>query len=227
MMPEQKSFSITLGDQQTLESIKPIVDGIAAIFGENCEVLLHSFESLDSSVIHIANGHVTGRGLGSPITDLGMKIIRESGGGEDVTGCYYSKTTDGKTLRSVSVLIRNADDQPIGMLCINFNMSAPLIDIIHTFQAPAQEETQENFTNNIDDLVKITLQDTINTVNGLKNIPNHEKNKTIVYELIKKGIFDIRGAIDIVARELSLSRYTIYNYVRENKLSLKKEKGLP
>jgi predicted transcriptional regulator YheO len=225
MLSEQNFFSITLEDQQTLGSFKSVVDGIAANFGENCEVLLHSFESLDRSIIHIANGHITGRRVGSPITDLGMKIIRESADTDrDVSGCYYSKTTDGKTLRSVSILIRNTDSKPIGMLCINFNMSAPFIDIIHTFQAREEgAENSENFVQNIDDLVKITLKDTINTVNGLKNIPNHEKNKTIVYELIKRGIFDIRGAIDIVARELSLSRYTIYNYVRENKLSQKKE----
>jgi predicted transcriptional regulator YheO len=75
----------------------------------------------------------------------------------------------------------------------------------------------------LDDLVKTTLRETITSISSHTNIPNHEKNKTIVCELIKKGIFEIRGAIDIVARELSLSRYTIYNYIRENRFSNKKE----
>ncbi|EIS78008.1 sensory box protein, partial [Yersinia pestis PY-66] len=33
-------------------------------FGEYCEIVLHSFEDLHRSVIHIVNGHVTGRELG-------------------------------------------------------------------------------------------------------------------------------------------------------------------
>jgi predicted transcriptional regulator YheO len=223
----QKPLSISVKDKQTLESIKPVVDGIVTLLGENCEVLLHSFENLDRSIIHIANGHITGRSIGSPITDLGMKILKESADtSRDVTDCYYSKTRDGKVLRSVTILIRNTAKKPIGMMCINFNMNAPLISLLRTFGQSAQQEgleNPENFVTNIEDLIKTTLRDTITSINHYTTIPNHAKNKTIVCELIKKGIFDIRGAIDIVARELSVSRYTIYNYIRENKFSTKKE----
>ncbi|GHV44494.1 hypothetical protein AGMMS49546_28550 [Spirochaetia bacterium] len=212
--------SMTVKDRQLLDSVKPIVDGIAAFLGENCEVVLHSFESLEHSVIHIANSHITGRGVGSPITDLGMKILRESTAtSKNITGCYYSKTTDGKTLRSITIMIRNPSDKPIGMICINLNMDAPLLSLINTLAVPQAETpvNPENFVANLDELIKTTLRETITTINGHTDIPNHEKNKIIVYELIKKGMFDIRGAIDIVAQELSVSRYTIYNYVREHK----------
>jgi predicted transcriptional regulator YheO len=219
--------SIIVKDKHILDSIKPIVEGIAAFMGENCEVVLHSFESLECSVIHIANGHVTGRGLGSPITDLGMKILHESvDTSKDVTDCYYSKTTDGKTLRSVTIMIRNPAGKPIGMICINLNMNAPLLSLINTLAIPQAEnsESPENFAANLDELIKTTLRETIITINGHNDIPNNEKNKIIVYELLKKGMFEIRGAIDIVARELSVSRYTIYNYIREHKSSQKKER---
>jgi predicted transcriptional regulator YheO len=219
--------TFTPGDREILEAIKPVVDGIAGLFGENCEVVLHSFESLDCSVMHIQNGRITGREIGSPITDLGMKILKDSAGAaKDVTGCYYSKTADGKILRSMTVTIRNGSQKPIGMMCINMNMSAPLIDVLNMFSGdgkPGGGESPENFVANLDDLIKTTLRETITSISSHPDIPNHEKNKTIVCELIKKGIFEIRGAIDIVARELSLSRYTIYNYIRENRFSNKKE----
>ena len=219
-----KTAPLTLKDKEILEALKPVIDGIAVLFGEHCEVLLHSFESLECSVIHIANGHITGRVPGSPITDLGMKILQESDAArEDVTGCYLSRTMDGKCLRSVTVLIRNKAKKPIGMLCINFNMSAPFIDLLRNFTASEiSADRGENFASDLETLIKTTLRDTIAGINSHNQIPNHEKNKTIVCELNKKGIFDIRGAIDIVAQELSLSRYTIYNYIREHKFSLKK-----
>jgi predicted transcriptional regulator YheO len=219
--------AITVKDKQILDSVKPIVDGIAAFMGENCEVTLHSFERLDASVIHIANSHITGRGVGSPITDLGMKILRESADtNRDFTDCYYSKTTDGKTLRSITIMIRNPAGKPVGMMCINLNMEASLLSIINTMSIPQAEnsETPENFVANLDELIKTTLRETIAAINRHNDIPNHEKNKTIVCELIRKGIFDIRGAIDIVARDLSVSRYTIYNYIREHKASQKMER---
>jgi predicted transcriptional regulator YheO len=225
----RKEPSVTLSsrDREILDAIKPVIDGLALLLGENCEVLLHSFESLDRSIIHIRNGHITGRREGSPITDLGMKILRESdGAGKDITGCYYSKTSDGKILRSMTINIRNEAKKPIGMMCVNINMSAPLIDVLNVFSGAGKQaggESPENFVASLDDLVKTTLRETITSISSHTSIPNHEKNKTIVCELIKKGIFEIRGAIDIVARELSLSRYTIYNYIRENKFSNKKE----
>jgi predicted transcriptional regulator YheO len=218
----------SLKDKAFLDMMKPVVDGIAVFLGEQCEVLLHSFDNLDRSIFYIANGHVTGRKVGSPITDLGMKILNESTDSQRaVTDCYYSKTTDGKTLRSVTILIRNNSGKPIGMMCVNMNMDLPLTDFLSLLGNPkgqAQMENTENFVTNVDDLIKTALGETISSINNHQKIPNHEKNKIIVNELIKKGIFDIRGAIDIVARELSLSRYTIYNYIREQKYANRKEK---
>lgn len=215
------AMTFTQRDKQTLESMKTVADGIAAFLGENCEVVLHSFDSLDKSIFHIVNGQVTGRCVGAPLTDLGMKLLTEScNSNKDVTECYYSKTADDKLLRSITILIRNGDGKPIGMMCINFNMDAPLADVLRLFCAKGQPETdksQETFVTSIEELIEVTLRDARAAVSGDDSIPNNAKNKAIVCELIKKGIFDIRGAIDIVALKLSVSRYTIYNYIRESK----------
>ena len=49
------------------------------------------------------------------------------------------------------------------------------------------------------------------------SIPNHEKNKYIVFGLQENGIFDIKGSVKLVAEELHLSKFTIYSYIRELK----------
>jgi predicted transcriptional regulator YheO len=173
--------------------------------------------------MHIVNGHVTGRRVGAPITDLGMKLFTQAcADSKNVTETYYSKTADGKVLRSTSVVIRNTSDKPIGMLCINYNMSAPLGEVMSLFNKPnTTEESKpvESFVNNVEELIEVTLEEALTEVNSRNDVPNAEKNKAIVGELVTKGIFDIRGAIDIVARKLFVSRYTIYNYIREFKFS--------
>ena len=62
---------------QILQGFIPIVEGIAKTFGKNCEVVLHDFSNLQSSIIAIENGHVTGRSVGSPMTEVGLKAIKK------------------------------------------------------------------------------------------------------------------------------------------------------
>ena len=210
---------LSAADRSILAALEPVVDAVATLFGEHCEVLIHSLEDLSHSVIKIRNAAVTGRNPGSPMTDLGMKVLRNSETSEsDVIGSYYSKTNDGKTLKSVTALIRNGT-KPIGILCINVNLSAPLFDILQHF-LPAgaearQDDSPEHFVMSSDELVRRSLDTTVAQIGARREISQQAKNKLIVGELNEQGIFDVKGAVDIVAKELGVSRYTIYNYIRE------------
>ena len=85
----------------------PIVEGVAKLFGRNCEVVLHSLNDLQHSIIKIKNGEITGRKLGSPVTDLSIKILKEINFSGDNVSSYYTKTKDGKILKSVTIVIKN------------------------------------------------------------------------------------------------------------------------
>ena len=64
-------------DKIILRSYEAVVDGIASLIGPFCEIVLHSLEDLNTSAIKIANGENTGRQVGSPITDLALKMLRD------------------------------------------------------------------------------------------------------------------------------------------------------
>ena len=70
-------IELTPTDRQILNSYALMLDGLGAYLGEGYELVLHSLESLDHSVIKIINGHYTGRKEGSPITDLALKMLGE------------------------------------------------------------------------------------------------------------------------------------------------------
>ncbi len=217
-----KSIKLTAQDKATLESIAPIVAGVADIFGRNCEVILHSFEDPGHSVMEIANSHITGRKVGSPITDLGLNVLVQSfANKQDIVGSYYTRTETGKLFKSITILIRNSAKKPIGMLCINIDVSAPLIDFVNDFVPKTEERNQtvENFPTEINELVHSSVEDCMTKINLRKGISAAEKNKMIIAELAEKGVFDIKGAIDIVAGEMGISKYTIYHYIREIKKS--------
>jgi len=69
----------TKEDAQILQAVEPIVDGIAELFGSNCEVVLNSLKDISRSVVKIVNDHVIGRKVGAPLTDLGIQT--------PITGC--------------------------------------------------------------------------------------------------------------------------------------------
>lgn len=210
-------------DKAILHALETVVEGVAEIFGSNCEVVLHSLEDLSHSVVKIVNSHVTGRKVGSPLTDFGVEILGKTDSLErDVIGSYYSKLDDGRLLKSVSMLIRNPKGKPIGFMCINIDLSAPLSDFLKEFLPiggePSLEPVVEHFPLSMKDLVLRSLELAMADVNKRREPSPSKKNKLTVLGLYKRGIFNVRGAADLVAKEIGVSRYTVYNYIREAKI---------
>ena len=80
---EQIAVSLTPADRMILESYKTMAEGLSDYLGSGYEIVLHSLENLDRSVIKILNGYHTGRREGAPITDLALEMlarIKETGG---------------------------------------------------------------------------------------------------------------------------------------------------
>ena len=209
-------------DMASLETFKPLVEAIARNFGSHCEVVLHSLHDLRHSLIYIVNEHVTGRRVGSPMTDLGIEVLTNADKLEnDTMGPYTSQLDDGRLLRCVSTLIRNPAGKPIGMLCINLDLSVPLLDLLRDFKPVAEKETEtaiEHFALTPEELILRALSMARRDVNKINKLSPSDRNKQIVFELNRRGVFSVRGAIDTVAKESGISRYTVYNYLREARI---------
>ncbi len=99
----------------TLAAIIPLIDALAATFGRDGEVVLHNISDLTSSVIAIANGHVTNRRIGSPATDLLVSIVeRCDDASVDATGTEAGKAgTEEAFPRDASSFLRIMIDQAL------------------------------------------------------------------------------------------------------------------
>jgi predicted transcriptional regulator YheO len=172
----------------------------------------------------IENGFITGREVGGPITDLVLGILEKANEFEDdVVGTYYSKTEDGRNLKSTTMIIRNHSQQIIGFMCINIDLSAPFQEVMKAFLpettslSPGGNNTIESYFPDIDSLVSKTIEKTITGISNRREISPTDKNKVIVRELYKGGMFNIKGIVDVVAKQMGISRYTVYNYLRDAK----------
>lgn len=214
-----KPFTDT--DYQLLHSYEAVVDGMATLIGEHCEIVLHSLDNLDKSAIKIANGENTGRKVGSPITDLALKMLKDIQDSEtNVSPAYFTRAKGGVLMKAITIAIRNGEHRIIGLLCINMNLDAPFSQILKSFtpcQDIAETESSVNFASDVDELVDKTVERTVQEINANKDVSNNAKNRQIVMNLYDKGIFDIKDAITRVATRLNISKHTVYLYIRQKK----------
>ncbi|ACH66172.1 helix-turn-helix transcriptional regulator [Aliivibrio fischeri] len=207
---------LTTADKLILKSTYSIVDGIAAMFGKHVEVVLHSLDSDNPSIIKIANGHVTGRGIGAPITNLALEKLKTD---SDVSTPYFTRTEKGELLRSVTSMIRNEDGTPIALLCINSNLDVPMnsffMDLFpQTNQLTASPET---FAKDSIEMLTDSIAKIQHDVFEDESIAVSRRVRTIVERLHHQGAFNIKDAIQITANILNVSKDSVYRYLRKFK----------
>ncbi|WP_414164647.1 transcriptional regulator [Superficieibacter sp. BNK-5] len=209
--------------QESLDFLLPMMEGIAGQFGDNCEVVLHDHsQGLESSIIAIINGHVTGRKVGDPSSNLGLEVLR----GSDVNGDrhnYFTKTREGKTLRSTSVYLRNNHKQVIGALCINLDIS----DILQAEKmlnkmagrpdnAPtSSKEVNEVFVKDVSELLDYLIAECMTLIDvPVSNMTRQDKLNAIKF-FDDKGVFLIKKSGERICEFLNISKYTLYAYLGE------------
>lgn len=109
----------------SLSDYKNLVEFLGRALGPHVEVVLHDTSVPDQSIVAIANGHISGREVGGPVTDFAlwfMKQGRANSGAPYETG-YRAVNGEGRICRSSSYFIRDDSGELIGMICINRDLS--------------------------------------------------------------------------------------------------------
>ncbi|BEP29909.1 helix-turn-helix transcriptional regulator [Helicovermis profundi] len=202
-----------------LKSYIPLVNGLAETFGNNCEVVLHDFTNLQNSIVAIANGHITGRDIGSPMTELSLNKVTNGKTDKDSIN-YTEKSMDGRVLKSSTMFIKDEFEKVIGCFCLNFDITE-LVAARNVMNGIMKVTKENEYVKNIDNVNKVNdvLMDIVNDTIEAKGKPvaylSKDEKVSIVQKLDNQGAFLIKGAIDYVAKVLCVSRYTIYNYLDE------------
>lgn len=205
-----------------LEKLIPIAKGVSETFGSNCEVVIHDFSNMEQSIVEIFNGHVTGRTIETSMTDSILNKINKHRDGHDVYN-YTGKSTLGRELKSTTTFIRDFNDEIIGCMCINFDITDMLSarNVINELCKVDEKEVEViGEINKVNDVLYDIVEITIHKFGRPVIYLTKDEKVNIVKDLEEKGVFLIKGAIDYVANSLQVSRYTIYNYldgIREGK----------
>jgi selenocysteine lyase/cysteine desulfurase/predicted transcriptional regulator YheO len=186
-----------------LDALIPAVDSLAAMLGPGTEVVLHDLSRLPDSIVAIAGG-VTGRAAGGPMTDLLLGLVRR-GGTQDLTD-YETSGPDGRPIRSSTLFLRDADGVAIGCLCVNSELAG---------SALPGAGLPEIFPPDVDSLQRFLIDRAFGKTGIPVDLMKKRHKAAVVRELDEAGFFLIKDAVDRLAAELDVTRYTIYNYLNE------------
>lgn len=215
---------LNLNNQDVTRYI-PVAKMIAKMFGKNCEVVLHDLSVPQNSVIFAINNHVTGREVGQPFDHLVKQVLLSKNFEGDYAANYMTMSKDGRQIKSSTALIRDAKGEVVGALCINYDVAAleNVKTVLDEFLDIKTEEIQKEVEpfENVMDIVDDLINKIVANVKGIK-LKKQDKINLIKF-MDQKGIFQIKGAIDKVARKLNISNVTVYSYLDEIRKNERKE----
>ncbi len=206
-----------------LEKLIPIADAITNLFGENTEVVIHDFKNLESSIVYIS-GDVTRREIGAPATNLVLNGLKNN---IDKMENYKTVTNDGKILRSTTTFIRDEQQQIVGCMCINYDITDYLcckaaLEKLTAFpkqtaseNGTEQDDGNEFFENNVKSMIEKIIAEAIEELNKPIELMNKEEKMSFVKILDEKGVFLVKGAVDDLAEMLGVSKFTVYNWLEK------------
>lgn len=196
---------------------KQLAKGITGQFGESCEVVIHDLsEDPEHTIVHIENGHVTGRKVGDGSSMIVLESLSKDSETLKDRINYRTQTEDGKILKSTSLYIRNDDNKVVGIFAINLDISSFMM-AERSLKELIGEEIQKAAPDCIHNSVLGTLNDLITQSVRIVNKPVVEMNREDKMKAIKylqdSGAFLIKKSGDKVSKFFGISKYTLYNYI--------------
>lgn len=215
-----------------------LLGNVVEVFGHalpfGTEVVLHDLGRLPNSIVAIT-GTLSGRQVGGTSADILVERIIAADG-DKVLG-YDSTLPDGRWIHSCAMIARDTAGTPVAALCINTERAlwesvAHIADSMLGFQsshvearsrgrdiaglsATSRSFERQDFTDGPDSFTELMISRQI-AATGLDVAAMRKQHKmTVVQALQSRGLFELRGAVPQVAAALDVSRFTIYNYLKE------------
>lgn len=221
--PARDSFADDL-----LATLCGVADALASTVKGDTEIVVHDLRRPESSVVKIVNGHVSGRSLGHSLVTgpSGAQRFREahSRKGEPkevrVVKKYHSWAEAGRPLLGTSTIYFDEDGAAVAIFCVNVDTAVAdsLQSAVQTLiggafpQAPPELESRDT---KMGDLVSEIIETAIGNVGvAVERMTKPEKMAAVAI-MHQRGLFLMRGSVDLAARQLGTTKFTIYNYLDE------------
>ncbi len=205
--------------QQIFQNLRQIADAVHALFGPNCEVVIHDLSDLQKSLVYM-QVDVTGRTVGAPATDLLTKLLQQSPDKCDHHHNYKSVTSDGRCLKSATTIIKDSKGKPVAAFCINldtteyFNAIHALLPFIHDLET-GKYPSKETFADSPADTIRTLFVRAVEEIGKQPGAMSIEEKTRFIEMMKQSGVFQFKGAVEQVAGLMDVTKCTVYNYLKK------------
>ena len=181
----------------------------------------------DRTIVHIENGHVSGRKVGDGASQVVLDQLEHQERQPQDHLCYLSRTPDGKILKSSSLYIRNSRGAVTAILSINYDISNFMMmhQELGEFMLPRdREQTEPQKIINVNDVLDELIEQSVQQVGKPVALMNKDDKVKAIRFLNEAGAFLVTKSTDKVAKYFGISKYTLYSYIDANKQQEEKKK---
>ncbi|MFJ6485952.1 MULTISPECIES: helix-turn-helix transcriptional regulator [unclassified Streptomyces] len=190
----------------------PVCQAVALLLGPYAEVVLHDPET--DRVLEIWNPMTTRR-PGDPSLLGELDALAQSA--QDVYGPYEKMLVDGRRLSSVSAVLRDAQDRPSAVLCINLDRT-PLEQaaaVLSAFGAPIVQRPEPLFEEDWSERIQYVIGSYVRASGRPVERMTRQDRLVVLGRLDEARVFAVRRATPVVAAALQVSRSTVYGLLAE------------
>lgn len=206
-----------------LELLKQLAHGVAAQFGNSCEVVIHDLKKndLESSIVYIENGHVSNRKLGDGPSEIVLETLSKTPERLEDRLSYLTRTDDGRILKSSTMYIRGEDNTVNYIFSLNYDitglitMDQALKDLIST--KSETDKQPKKITHNVNDLLDTLIEQSVALVGKPVPLMSKDDKVTAIQFLNDAGAFLITKSGDKVSNYFGISKFTLYSYMDSGK----------
>ena len=210
-----------------------LISFFSTVVGPDYELVLFDYRDEKPKALSIENGSLSGRNKNDGIPSFITKAIEEKVYlKSDYVFNKKTKAPNGKVLRSSIYFIKDVDDLK-GVIMVNFDdmryamMARQIFELGHPDEYVEQEisiSIKENSdientldSNSFKDLVLSIINQQIDSFKiPIERLTQEEKIE-LIGRLDDKGIFMMKGSVDILVDKLDSSPASIYRYLNESR----------
>ena len=204
-------------DKKLLNALKQVADGVAAQFGNNCEVAIYDpGENNGYSVVYAVNENVSGQGVG---TQENRSLLEKRNlSSLETRGhiSYLVKTPEGRVLKNSAVCIRNEQGDAEAVVTIKYDVTelVTLENAIHDLISTENvREKESEPVLNVNELLEQLIQKSVELVGKPVALMNKDDKIKAIHFLSRNGAFLITKSGDKVEKYFGISKYTLYSYI--------------
>lgn len=217
-------------NKQSIQALSILVDFLGKTLGPDYEISLYDLSDPSHSLAAIANSHITGKALGSPLPTILLHDLADiTASSSDYRINYGGTSVGNKTLRTSSMYFRDDAGKCYAIMSIAFDdsryqdISDRILKLCHPDffvntnflyntenpETPKHDISGYPRPKNIDELIAQYLSKNNLQADRL----THDGKFEIIRYLESNGVFQMRGAVKELSEKLACSVASIYRYL--------------